>query len=90
MARTAGPRVAIVRAGLFFALVHVITVLGSDFSTGLRLALIAFAIRIPVGLLLGWVFLRRRTLAAPIALHAVYNGIPLLLFLLAGSSVVTG
>jgi membrane protease YdiL (CAAX protease family) len=89
-ARTAGSRAAIVRAGLFFALVHVITVLGSDFSTGLRVALIAFAIRIPVGLLLGWVFLRRRTLAAPIALHAVYNGIPLVLFLLAGSRMATG
>jgi membrane protease YdiL (CAAX protease family) len=89
-ARTAGPRAAIVRAGLFFALVHVIAVLGSDFSTGLRAALIVFAIRIPVGLLLGWVFLRRRTLAAPVALHAVYNGIPVLLFLLAGSRVATG
>ena len=89
-ARTAGPRAAILRAGLFFALVHVITVLGSDFSTALRVAFIAFAIRIPVGLLLGWVFLRRRTLVAPIALHAVYNGIPLVLFLLAGSRVVTG
>jgi membrane protease YdiL (CAAX protease family) len=89
-ARTAGPRAAIIRAGLFFALVHVLTVLGSDFSTGLRIALITFAVRIPVGLLLGWVFLRRRTLAAPIALHAVYNGIPLVLFLLAGSRVATG
>lgn len=89
-ARTAGPRAAIVRAGLFFALVHVITVLGSDFSTGLRVALIVFAIRIPVGLLLGWIFLHRRSLAAPIALHAVYNGIPLVLFLLAGSQVATG
>ncbi len=89
-ARTAGPRAAIIRAGLFFALVHVLTVVGTDFSTGLRIALITFAIRIPVGLLLGWVFLRRRTLAAPIALHAVYNGIPLVLFLLAGSRVATG
>ena len=89
-ARTAGARAAIVRAGLFFALIHVITVLGTDFSTGLRVALIAFAIRIPIGLLLGWVFLRRRTLAAPIALHAVYNGIPLILFLLAGSRIASG
>jgi hypothetical protein len=89
-ARTAGARGAIVRAGLFFALVHVITVVGSDFSTGLRVAIITFAIRIPVGLLLGWVFLRRRTLAAPIALHAAYNAIPLVLFLLAGSRVATG
>ena len=89
-ARTVGPRAAIVRAGLFFALVHVVTVLGSDFSTGLRMALIVFTIRIPVGLLLGWIFLRRRSLAAPIALHAVYNGIPLVLFLLAGSRVAPG
>ena len=78
-ARTAGPRAAIIRGALFFALIHVITLAGSDFDTATRTALIAFAIRLPVGLVLGWVFLRRRTLVAPIALHATYNAIPVLL-----------
>jgi hypothetical protein len=78
-ARTAGPRGAIVRGAIFFALIHVITLVGSDFDTAIRTALIAFAIRLPVGLVLGWIFLRRRTLVAPMALHATYNAIPVLL-----------
>ena len=78
-ARTAGPRAAVVRGALFFAVIHVITLAGSDFDTALRTAVIAFVIRLPVGLVLGWVFLRRRTLVAPIALHATYNAIPVLL-----------
>ncbi len=78
-ARAAGPRAAIVRGALFFALIHVVTLAGGDFGTALRTALIAFAVRLPVGLVLGWVFVRRRSLVAPIALHATYNAIPVLL-----------
>jgi hypothetical protein len=78
-ARSAGPRAAIIRGAVFFALIHVVTLVGVDFGTAVRTALIAFAVRIPVGLVLGWVFLRRRTLVAPIALHATYNAIPVLL-----------
>ena len=55
-ARTAGPRAAIVRGAVFFALIHVITLAGSDFDTAIRTAFIAFVIRLPVGLVLGWVF----------------------------------
>ena len=88
-ARTAGPRAAIVRGAVFFALIHVITLGGSDFGTAVRVALIAFAVRLPVGLVLGWVFLRRRTLVAPIALHATYNAIPVLLVAV-GGGVTTG
>jgi membrane protease YdiL (CAAX protease family) len=84
--RSAGARAAIVRGAIFFALVHVITLVGSDFGTAVRTALIAFAIRLPVGLVLGWVFLRRRTLVAPIALHAAYNVIPVLLVALSMGS----
>ena len=78
-ARTAGARAAIVRGAIFFALIHVVTLVGSDFGTSVRLALIAFTVRLPVALLLGWVFLRRRTLVAPIVLHATYNAIPIVL-----------
>ncbi len=88
-ARTAGPRAAIVRGAIFFALIHVITLAGSDFETALRTALIAFVIRLPVGLVLGWVFLRRRTLVAPIALHATYNAIPVLLVALGAGATPT-
>lgn len=78
-ARSAGTRAAIVRGAVFFALAHVVTMVGSDFRTAFLTAFIAFAVRLPVGLVLGWVFLRRRTLVAPIALHAAYNAIPVLL-----------
>jgi membrane protease YdiL (CAAX protease family) len=87
--RSSGARPALVRGALFFALVHVTTLVGSDFGTAIRTAFIAFAIRLPVGLVLGWVFLRRRTLVAPIALHAAFNAIPILLVAL-GSGLTTG
>ena len=86
-ARTAGPRAAIVRGAVFFALIHVITLAGTDFDTAIRTAVIAFVIRLPVGLVLGWVFLRRRTLVAPIALHATYNAIPVLLVALGAGAL---
>ena len=88
-ARTAGPRAAIVRGAIFFALIHVITLAGSDFDTAIRAAIIAFVIRLPVGLVLGWVFLRRRTLVAPMALHATYNAIPVLLAALGAGATPT-
>lgn len=78
-ARSAGTRPAIVRGAVFFALAHAVLMVGSDFRAAFLTAFIAFAIRLPVGLVLGWVFLRRRTLVAPIALHATYNAIPVLL-----------
>lgn len=89
-ARGLGRRGAIVRGGVFFAVIHVLTISGGDFGTAARLALIAFAARLPVGLVLGWIFLRRRSLAAPIALHATYNALPLLLYLATQSALPTG
>lgn len=78
-ARTRGAASAIVRGAIFFSFVHVLTVGSGDLGTALRLALITFVVRLPVALVLGWVFMRRRTLVAPIALHATYNAIPVLL-----------
>jgi hypothetical protein len=83
-ARTAGPRAAIVRGAAFFALIHVIPLAGTDLGAFAGAALIAFVVRLPVGLVLGWVFLRRGTLIAPVALHATYNAIPLLLVAIGG------
>jgi len=77
---------AIVRGALFFAFVHVLTVGGTDFGDAARQAFIAFAVRLPVALALGWVFVRRRSLYASIGLHATYNG----LLLIVGQLAPTG
>ncbi len=80
--RGAGPRTAIVRGALFFALAHVLTLSGSSFGEALGQAFVAFAVRIPVALALGWLFVRTRSIYPTIALHATFNGLPLLLLLL--------
>ena len=77
-ARTMSPRAAILRSAIFFAFVHILTVSGATFAEGASQALIAFAVRLPIALALGWVFLRRGSLSAAIGLHAAFNGILLL------------
>ncbi|MFI5226534.1 MAG: CPBP family intramembrane glutamic endopeptidase [Candidatus Limnocylindrales bacterium] len=80
--RTMSLRAAVLRAAIFFAAVHVLTVGGADFADAAGRALFAFTTRLPVAIALGWLFVERRSLAAPIALHATFNG---LLVLIAGS-----
>ena len=89
-ARRIGPSRAILRGALFFAIVHVLTIGGADASEAVRIAMIAFVARIPVALLLGWVFVRRDSLWASIALHATFNGVALVLADLAGRTVTGG
>lgn len=84
--RDLGPTRAIVRGGLFFAAVHILTLGGATFSESVQMALVAFLIRVPVGLALGWVFLRRDSLYAAIGMHAAYNALPVLLALAAAGS----
>jgi membrane protease YdiL (CAAX protease family) len=84
--RTVGANGAILRGALFFALAHVLTVGGDTFAVGAERALFAFLARIPVALALGWVFVRSRSLYASIGLHALSNGLPVLVLLLAGRS----
>jgi membrane protease YdiL (CAAX protease family) len=85
-ARSMGPTAAIVRGGLFFAFVHVLTLSGSDFGDAARVALVAFLARLPVAFALGWIFVRRGSLAASIGLHATFNAALILLAALAGSA----
>ena len=73
--RSMSPRGTILRGALFFAAVHVLTVGGADFGDAAGRAAVAFVSRLPVAIALGLVFTRRRSLAAPIALHATYNGL---------------
>ena len=46
-----------------------------DLGDALAVAGVAFAIRLPLGLALGWLWVRRRSLLATIALHAAYNAV---------------
>jgi membrane protease YdiL (CAAX protease family) len=88
--RRMAPGRAILRGALLFALVHVLTIGGADASEAVRIAVVAFVARIPVAWLLGWVFVRRDSLWAAIALHATFNGVALLLAELAGRTVTGG
>ena len=72
-ARAIGARPGLVRAALFFALAHVITIAGSSLGEAFGLAVVGFATRIPVALALGWLFLRRGSIWAPLGLHSTFN-----------------
>jgi uncharacterized protein len=71
--RSLGVRAGILRAALFFALAHVLLIGGSSVGEGLAIAFVAFAGRVPVALVLGWVFVRRGSIYASIGLHATFN-----------------
>ncbi len=81
-ARSIGPGRAIVRGAVFFAFVHILT-LGSSAAGGAGQAILQaffiFLVRLPVGLVLGWVFVRRGSIMAPIGLHAAFNTVQIVL-----------
>lgn len=70
-----GPTAAIVRSSLLFAATHALFVGGDTFPAALAAAGVAFLGRVPVALFLGWAFVRRGSIWAPIGLHAAFNGI---------------
>ena len=69
-----GVRGGILRGALLFAVAHVLTLSGSPPG-----ALIAFVSRLPVAIALGWIFIRRGSLASSFGMHAMFNAIPLVL-----------
>lgn len=77
--RSVGESGALVRASLLFALAHVITVSGGSLPQVAGLIAVGFATRIPVAFALGWLFLRTRSIWAPLGLHMAFNGILLIL-----------
>lgn len=77
--RTTGARTAIVRAAVLFALAHVLLVGGESFGQAASLAVVSAAGRLPVALALGWVYVRSGTIWAPIGLHALFNGVIIVL-----------
>jgi membrane protease YdiL (CAAX protease family) len=75
---------AILRSGLFFAFIHVLTISGATtFEEGLGFAAFAFLGRIPVSIALAAVFLRRGSIYESLGLHSTFNAIPLLYVFLA-------
>ena len=87
-ARDLPERSALIRSAAFFALVHIANVQAATFREGASQALLQVLVILPLGLVLGWLFLRRG-IAAAIAGHVTYNGILLALLLLA-SGTTTG
>ena len=76
--RDLGERAALARSALFFALIHIVNISTDSFTEGLSQALLQTAVILPLGFVLGWLFLRYGIVAA-IAAHVTYNS--LLLFL---------
>ena len=58
-----------------FALAHVLTITGSSAQEAFGLAVVGFATRVPVALALGWLFVRRGSIWAPLGLHMAFNGV---------------
>lgn len=80
--RDIGPRAALLRATVFFAVVHIATLTSATFGEGVRQAILVLAVIGPVGLALGWLFMRRGLIAA-IAGHAAFNLFGVLVLVLA-------
>ncbi len=68
----------VVLGALVFAFAHVLTISGTSAGDAFGQAFVAFAGRLPVGLALGWLFIRRRTVWASFGLHATFNAILLI------------
>lgn len=76
--RDLGPRTALIRSTVFFAFAHIVNIQTETFDAGLRQAVLTVAVIAPVGLVLGWLFLRRGIVAS-IAGHVTFNSIAVLL-----------
>jgi membrane protease YdiL (CAAX protease family) len=81
--RDLGPRPALVRSAVFFALVHIANVGGVTFGDAAREAILQVAVIVPLGFVLGWVY-QRHGIGAAIAGHMGYNATLLALAGMAG------
>jgi membrane protease YdiL (CAAX protease family) len=72
-ARQSSARRAILFSAIVFAFAHTLTVGGTSVADAASVAAVAFVVRLPLGIALGWLWIRRRSIVATIALHAAYN-----------------
>ena len=77
--RSVGVRQGVIRAALIFALAHVLTTAGTSAGDAFGLAVVGFGTRVPIAIALGWLFVRRGTIWAPLGLHAAFNAVLLVL-----------
>jgi membrane protease YdiL (CAAX protease family) len=80
--RDLGPRTALLRATVFFGVVHVANVDAVTFGQGLAQAALTLVVILPVAYVLGWLF-QQRGLAAAMSGHITYNSLLLMLAFLA-------
>jgi membrane protease YdiL (CAAX protease family) len=79
--RDLGPRSALIRSSVFFAIIHIANITTDSFAEGAAQALLQTTVILPVGFVLGWLFLRRG-MSGAIAGHVTYNATLLFLSLL--------
>jgi membrane protease YdiL (CAAX protease family) len=72
-ARQSSARRAILFSAVVFAFAHTLTVGGTSVGDSASVVAVTFVVRLPLGVALGWLWIRRRSLIATIALHASYN-----------------
>jgi len=82
--RDLGLRSGLVRATLFFAAAHILNVTATNAADGLRTAILQFAVILPVGYVLGWLF-SQRGIVASIAGHMTFNAVAVILLLTSGT-----
>lgn len=82
--RDLGARSAVLRGSLFFAAVHGFNASGPTFGDAAGVALFSFLGVLPVAIALGALFVSRRSLYAPLGLHAGYNLVVALAAMAAG------
>jgi membrane protease YdiL (CAAX protease family) len=87
-ARDLGARTAIVRSAVLFALVHIANIQTTSFGEGAAQALLQTLVILPVGLVLGYLFVRHGMTGA-ISGHVTYNTL-LLALLVLGTVVAPG
>jgi membrane protease YdiL (CAAX protease family) len=89
-ARVYSERRALVQGALFFAFVHVLGVTGSTAGEAIGAAATAFLARLPIALMLGWVFMRRGSLWASVGLHSTFNLVLVVIAILGGQMAGAG
>lgn len=72
-ARQSSARRSILFSALIFAFAHTLTVGGGTVADAASVAAVAFIVRLPLGIALGWLWIQRRSIVATISLHAIYN-----------------
>lgn len=82
--RDLGPRTAILRSAVFFALLHILNIDSTTGAEGAAQALLQTAVILPLALVLGWLFVRHGMIGA-ISGHVTYNTFLVILLLLASS-----